>query len=224
MLDYVPYIKKDAIRELSEKVRLAALSAEALRIPVHAFLRIVLDPKEIRIRQTARYLSSEILTGQLTREEALARVAKPELDEETMRGNSNMWRPSSADGRRVRGNFKGAQDFQGLQDTCSSSPSGRTYSICWGSIPDFSMITIINYGLGNVRAFANLYRRLNIPVAIAAQCARPRRRKQAHRARRRARSITPWSCSTALACSEALDDMVLRKFVPVHRRLASACR
>src|SRR5436305_11808094 len=29
------------------------------------------------------------------------------------------------------------------------------------------MITIINYGLGNVQAFANLYRRLNIPAAIA---------------------------------------------------------
>jgi len=29
------------------------------------------------------------------------------------------------------------------------------------------MITIINYGLGNVQAFANLYRRLNIPVAVA---------------------------------------------------------
>lgn len=29
------------------------------------------------------------------------------------------------------------------------------------------MITIIEYGLGNVRAFANVYERLNIPVAIA---------------------------------------------------------
>src|SRR5258707_15821295 len=29
------------------------------------------------------------------------------------------------------------------------------------------MITIINYGLGNVQAFANLYKRLNIPTAIA---------------------------------------------------------
>src|SRR3954451_18985292 len=29
------------------------------------------------------------------------------------------------------------------------------------------MITIINYGLGNVQAFANLYKRLNIPVAVA---------------------------------------------------------
>jgi glutamine amidotransferase len=30
------------------------------------------------------------------------------------------------------------------------------------------MITIINYGLGNVQAFANLYKRLNIPATIAA--------------------------------------------------------
>jgi glutamine amidotransferase len=29
------------------------------------------------------------------------------------------------------------------------------------------MITIIDYGLGNIRAFANVYERLNIPVSIA---------------------------------------------------------
>ena len=29
------------------------------------------------------------------------------------------------------------------------------------------MITIVDYGLGNIAAFANLYRRLNIPVSIA---------------------------------------------------------
>ncbi len=29
------------------------------------------------------------------------------------------------------------------------------------------MITIINYGLGNISAFANVYKRLNIPVTIA---------------------------------------------------------
>jgi glutamine amidotransferase len=29
------------------------------------------------------------------------------------------------------------------------------------------MITIVDYGLGNIAAFANLYRRLNIPVTIA---------------------------------------------------------
>lgn len=29
------------------------------------------------------------------------------------------------------------------------------------------MITLVNYGLGNVQAFANIYKRLNIPVVIA---------------------------------------------------------
>ena len=29
------------------------------------------------------------------------------------------------------------------------------------------MITIINYGLGNIQAFVNVYKRLHIPVSIA---------------------------------------------------------
>src|ERR1039457_4106281 len=29
------------------------------------------------------------------------------------------------------------------------------------------MITVVDYGLGNIRAFANIYQRLNIPVAVA---------------------------------------------------------
>jgi glutamine amidotransferase len=33
------------------------------------------------------------------------------------------------------------------------------------------MITIINYGLGNVQAFANLYKRMNIPAKIATTAA-----------------------------------------------------
>jgi len=31
------------------------------------------------------------------------------------------------------------------------------------------MITIVNYGLGNVQAFANIYKRLNIPVRVASR-------------------------------------------------------
>ena len=29
------------------------------------------------------------------------------------------------------------------------------------------MITLVNYGLGNIQAFANIYKRLNIPLKIA---------------------------------------------------------
>ena len=41
-------------------------------------------PKKFGYDKRRAYLSSEILSGQLTREEALARLATPELDEETM--------------------------------------------------------------------------------------------------------------------------------------------
>lgn len=29
------------------------------------------------------------------------------------------------------------------------------------------MITIVNYGLGNIQAFVNIYKRLNMPVIVA---------------------------------------------------------
>jgi len=29
------------------------------------------------------------------------------------------------------------------------------------------VITLVNYGLGNIQAFANIYKRLNIPVVVA---------------------------------------------------------
>lgn len=31
------------------------------------------------------------------------------------------------------------------------------------------MITLVNYGLGNIQAFANIYKRLNIPVVVASK-------------------------------------------------------
>src|SRR3954452_11860118 len=76
------------------------------------------------------------------------------------------------------------------------------------------MIAIANYGLGNVRAFAHLYRRWNIPVTIAAQ---------ARDLDRASKLILPGVGSFDHAMEllnqsgmrEALDDMVLRRAVPV---------
>jgi glutamine amidotransferase len=76
------------------------------------------------------------------------------------------------------------------------------------------MIAIVNYGLGNVRAFANLYRRLNISVTIAAQ---------ARDLDGATKLILPGVGSFDHAMEllnesgmrEALDDMVLRRAVPV---------
>ena len=52
------------------------------------------------------------------------------------------------------------------------------------------MITIINYGLGNVQAFANLYKRLNIPAAIAKSAAEKLADQRRSFARDRAGNIT----------------------------------
>jgi imidazole glycerol-phosphate synthase subunit HisH len=76
------------------------------------------------------------------------------------------------------------------------------------------MITIINYGLGNISAFANVYKRLNIPVTIAT------RREELKDA---GKIILPGvgafdHAMTLLQKSgmrETLDELVLEKKIPV---------
>jgi imidazole glycerol-phosphate synthase subunit HisH len=76
------------------------------------------------------------------------------------------------------------------------------------------MITIINYGLGNIRAFANLYKRLNIPVAIATR---------AQDLEGASKLIVPgvgafdhaMELLNGSGMREALDDMALRQAVPI---------
>ncbi len=76
------------------------------------------------------------------------------------------------------------------------------------------MITIINYGLGNISAFANVYKRLNIPVIIAA------RKEELENAEK---IILPGvgafdHAMTLLQQSgmkESLDELVLGKKIPV---------
>ena len=84
LLDYVPYIKKDAIAELSEKFGWQPYPQKHYESRFTRFYESYWTPKKFGYDKRRAYLSSEILTGQLTREDALARVARPELDEETM--------------------------------------------------------------------------------------------------------------------------------------------
>jgi imidazole glycerol-phosphate synthase subunit HisH len=76
------------------------------------------------------------------------------------------------------------------------------------------MITIINYGLGNIRAFANVYKRLNIPVGIASR---------AQDLEGASKLIVPgvgafdhaMELLNGSGMREALDDMALRQAVPI---------
>lgn len=76
------------------------------------------------------------------------------------------------------------------------------------------MIVLVNYGLGNIRAFENIYKRLNIPVSVANNAAELASAEK---------MILPgvgsfdgaMSMLQASGMRECLDDLVLNKMRPV---------
>jgi hypothetical protein len=85
LLDYVPYIKQDAIRELTGKFGWKPYPQKHYESRFTRFYEAFWTPRKFGYDKRRAYFSSEILTGQMTRREALARLEKPELDEETLR-------------------------------------------------------------------------------------------------------------------------------------------
>lgn len=84
LLDYVPYIKQDAIRELSGRFGWQAYPQKHYESRFTRFYESFWTPQKFGYDKRRAYLSSEILSGQLTRNEALTRIARAELDEKTM--------------------------------------------------------------------------------------------------------------------------------------------
>ena len=84
LLDSVPYIKKEAIKTLNEKFGWQPYPQKHYESRFTRFYESYWTPKKFGYDKRRAYMSSEILTGQMTREEALERISVPELDEETM--------------------------------------------------------------------------------------------------------------------------------------------
>lgn len=84
LLDSVPFIKKEAIRELTDQFGWQPYPQKHYESRFTRFFESFWTPKKFGFDKRRAYLSSEILTEQLTREDALERIAKPELDEATM--------------------------------------------------------------------------------------------------------------------------------------------
>lgn len=84
LLDSVPYIKKEAIKELNELFGWQPYPQKHYESRFTRFYESFWTPKKFDYDKRRAYFSSEILTNQMTREEALERISKPELDEETM--------------------------------------------------------------------------------------------------------------------------------------------
>lgn len=84
LLDYVPYVKTEAIKELQERFGWHAYPQKHYESRFTRFYESFWTPKKFGYDKRRAYFSSEILTGQMTRDAALQRIATPELDEETM--------------------------------------------------------------------------------------------------------------------------------------------
>lgn len=86
LLDSVPYIKQEAIKELNQLYGWQPYPQKHYESRFTRFYESYWTPKKFGYDKRRAYLSSEILTKQLTRSEALEKVSTPELDEETMAG------------------------------------------------------------------------------------------------------------------------------------------
>ena len=84
LLDSTSFIKKEAIKELNEKFGWQPYPQKHYESRFTRFFESYWTPKKFGFDKRRAYFSSEILTGQMTRDEALERLSKPELDEETM--------------------------------------------------------------------------------------------------------------------------------------------
>jgi len=83
-LDYVPYIKENAIRELVDRFGWQRYGEKHHESRFTGFYEGYWLPEKFGYDKRRTYFSSVILTNQMTREEAIERIAKPALDEQTI--------------------------------------------------------------------------------------------------------------------------------------------
>lgn len=84
LLDRICFVKKDAIKELNELFGWQPYQQKHYESRFTRFFEAYWTPRKFNFDKRRAYFSSEILTNQMTREEALERISKPELDETTL--------------------------------------------------------------------------------------------------------------------------------------------
>lgn len=85
LLDYVPYIKEKAIKELTDRFGWQKYGHKHFESRYTRFIESYWLLNKFGFDKRRAHLSSLVLTKQLSREDALKRLAKPELDEKTIR-------------------------------------------------------------------------------------------------------------------------------------------
>lgn len=83
-LNYILYIKDDAIQELTDRFGWQRYAQKHHECRFTRFVECYWLPRKFGYERRKAHLSSLVLTNQMTREEALERIAKPELNEQSM--------------------------------------------------------------------------------------------------------------------------------------------
>jgi len=83
-LNYVPYIREEAIEILMQRFGWEQYGHKHYESRFTQFYEGYWLPRKFGYDKRRAHFSSLILTGQMTRDEAMKRIAKPELDETTM--------------------------------------------------------------------------------------------------------------------------------------------
>lgn len=84
-LNHLPYIKENAIKELTKRFGWQAYAQKHHESRFTRFVECYWLPRKFGFERRKAHLSSLILTKQMTRAEALDRIKTPELDEHTMK-------------------------------------------------------------------------------------------------------------------------------------------
>jgi N-acetyl sugar amidotransferase len=84
-LDYLPYIKKDAEKLLKDKFGWESFKHKHHESRFTRFYEDYWLPRKFGVEKRRAHFSSLILTGQMTRDEALERISRPEMDEQFLR-------------------------------------------------------------------------------------------------------------------------------------------
>lgn len=88
-LDLMPYFKEAAIKELNEKFGWQPYKHKHHESYFTRFFETYWLPEKFGYDKRRAHFSSLILTKQMTRDEALERISKPEIDAETMEHDKN---------------------------------------------------------------------------------------------------------------------------------------
>ena len=84
-LNFLPYIKNDAEKLLQEKFGWEPFQHKHHESRFTRFYEDFWLPQKFGFEKRRAHFSSLILTGQMTRDEAMQRISKPELDEKTLK-------------------------------------------------------------------------------------------------------------------------------------------